>query len=1230
MCGTRLVWVCQVCSFTNPGNFRFCGLCGKSLAENQGKTNPQTIPPVYLPEESTPRPRLETTHKDIPLEGGRRIVTALVTDLTGSTTLLEKMGTEAWVTLMNRILRLLETEIYRFGGQVHQFRGDGLVAFFGASAAHEDDPERAILAGLSMQRSFRAFASQVKENQGLQLLLRVGISTGEVILSGVGNQRQHSEGAPLGKAVIAAAKMESAAQPGTVLVSQDSYQLVSDQFEWQPVEKTAGEVASLPVDGHRPVQPCSKDSFSKQSVRFSSPIIGRDAEFQVLVDSINNLLDSRGGIVSISAEKGMGKSFLINEVYNSLNRQASLLTETGNKSPGFGEVSRFMVRSHSYDQLVPYAIWIDLLNQWLEIKGDEPEEKKRKILKNKAGLLWGEKQASEYIPYLAAFLSFTPNEAEKERMKYLDPGGLRLQFFTTLRSWIATLSKLSPLIIFFSDLHWANSSSLELLIYCLPVCEIEQVLWMLTFKPDRTSPVWSFQHYLTTNFPHRLVSLNLAPLTGEQAEEFINNIIGEGSLPRQTLELIVKNAEGNPYYIQELIQSLVNQGLLDQDVETNQWHTTRAITSIDMPGSLHSLLLAQVDQLNPEERVILQMASVIGSDFWLNALQVLVPETDRLKQNMIVLQRAQLIIERGDVPELGMQYSFKSALLHDTVYETLLSDQRAACHLKVAEYLENTFNVEFFLQHFGLLAYHYAQARNSKKELFYTLQFAEQAKKIYANGEALELYNRAIELLDEIESIIDPANRQAVLSTRFEVIKERLDLYELTGQIDQRTDDAVSLLPLAEQLNNEPAWLVDALLLQPGVASWTSKEECLAGLPLAQKAQDLSLQMGDEQRILQSLWVSMQQKIFLGDPGWKDIGEEALKLARQVKDLPFEARFLLALGSTYSWSDQPDKGMDYLTAAIPICAAQGDRITQVNLLDRMGLKLVRIGDYYRLLKDHHEKRLKISLEIGYTLGEISALTSCGQVQGIYLGDYDGGITWLEAAKYKSIGLSQVIIADLCLVQIFVALEKFEKARDALRMIDQVDEEDLFYNMRAGLLLVKAVFYNHVGTSEFDFKKVVNLTCQAEDLIAENPMISRQFSMAASCQAVHAHLNLSRVTADPLAQQNHLALALQSSQNALNIFESFGFVQTIECTSEEVYFCHYLALAANDFQEKARNYLFLAYKEMMRKYEMIPWESEFRRTYLENIPLHRQILASYTLTLGSKKRKAEEKVHLELP
>jgi hypothetical protein len=289
----------------------------------------------------------------------------------------------------------------------------------------------------------------------------------------------------------------------------------------------------------------------------------------------------------------------------------------------------------------------------------------------------------------------------------------------------------------------------------------------------------------------------------------------------------------------------------------------------------------------------------------------------------------------------------------------------------------------------------------------------------------------------------------------------------------------------------------------------------------------------------------------------------------------------------------------------------------------MGLELERKGNYYHLLKDHHEKRLQISLEIGYKQGEVSALTSCGQVQGVYLGDYDGGITWLEAAKYKAIELSQIVMAELCLVQIFVALERFEKARTTLRMVEQVGEEDLFYNVRAGLLLIKAVFYNHVGTSEFDFEKVLEYTCLAEDLIAENPMISRQFSMAASCQAVYAHLKLSQMGSDPTTRQNHLGLALQSSKNARNIFEAFGFTQTIVCTSEEVNYCHYLALAANNMQEEARDYLFLAYKEMMRKYELIPWESEFRRTFLENIPLHREILASYTLTLGLKKHKAKD-------
>jgi len=1213
------VLVCQVCNFANPSSFRFCGNCGTRLEETRTNTALQANPPAYggpVDRPSSPTP--VSSNREIALEGERRIATVLVTDLTGSTILLEKMGTEAWVTLMNRILRLLESEIYRFGGQVHQFRGDGLVAFFGASGAHEDDPERSVLAGLSMQRAFHAFAEQVNKNQGIQLLLRVGISTGEVILSSVGNQRQHSEDAPLGRAVISAAQMESSAEPGTVLVSQDTYQLVAGQFEWQ--------TADLPEEVHRPLQPRSQDSFSKQSFGFSSPIIGRDVEFKALVESINALLVSHGGIVSISGEKGMGKSFLVNEVFNHFARQSSLRSETGDKSPGSETITWFMVRCHSYDQLVPYAIWIDLVNQWLEIKGDEPEEKKRKILKNKAGLLWGERLASEYIPYLAAFLSLNPDDAEKERTKYLDAGGLRQQFFSTLRNWIETLAKSSPLVIVFSDLNWADASSLELLIYCLPVCETEQLLWMLTFRLDRTSPIWSFQHYLATNYPHRLISLNLASLTRDQAVEFINNIIGEGSLSRQALGLIIKNAEGNPYYIQELIQSLANQGLLKQDGETNQWHTIRAITSIDIPGSLHSLLLAQVDQLKAEERFVLQMASVIGPDFWSNVLPVLVPDTERLKQNLTALQRAQLIIERGSVPELGMQYTFKSALLHDTVYETILNEQRTVYHSKVAECLENTFNIEFFLQHFGLLAYHYAQANNSKKELFYTLQFAEQAKNIYANTEALELYNRASELLDEIEASADPANRQAVLTTRFEVIKERLELYTLTGQVDQGSEDALSLLALAEHLDNDPAWLIDALLLQPGVAAWTSREACLAGVPLAQKALALSRQTGDALRILQGLWAVMQQQIFLGNLEWKNTGEEALELARQAGppgQAAFEARFLLALGTTYSWSDQPDKGMEYLAAAIPICEAQGDRITQVNLLDRMGLDLERLGDYYHLLKDHQEKRLQISLEIGYKQGEVSALTSCGQVQSVYLGDYDGGITWLEAAKYKSIEISQIVMAELCLVQILVALDRFEKARNTLRMVEQVEEEDLFYNVRASLWLIKAVFYNHVGTSEFDFEKVLEYTCQAEDLIAENPMISRQFSMAASCQAVLAHLKLSQLGTDQSIRKNHQALALQSSQNALNIFKAFGFAQTILCTSEEVSYCHYLALAANDAQEEAGEYLALAYREMMRKYELIPWDSEFRRTYLENIPLHREILASYTLSLGLKSHKAKD-------
>jgi len=227
-------------------------------------------------------------------------------------------------------------------------------------------------------------------------------------------------------------------------------------------------------------------------------------------------------------------------------------------------------------------------------------------------MLWGD-QLVDYYPYLATLLSLPLEETYAERIKHLDAEGLRHQLFLAIRNWVEVMVIRGPLVVAFADVHWADTTSLDLLKYCLPLCDQEALVWLIVFRSDRTSPVWEFHHHVETEYPHRVTTLTLTPLTEAQSGEFIDRLIGPKVLPAETRALLLDKAEGNPYYIEELIRSLVNKEVLKQDVQTGKWWVTRAVDSLDLPETLHSLLMARIDDLLPEVRRVLQMAAVIGS-----------------------------------------------------------------------------------------------------------------------------------------------------------------------------------------------------------------------------------------------------------------------------------------------------------------------------------------------------------------------------------------------------------------------------------------------------------------------------------------------------------------------------------------------------------------------------------------------------------------------------------------
>jgi len=1238
-CGTQLGWTCSVCGASVPFEHRFCGQCGTRRAE-EPTSEISTLPSVPAPEETelTTTTALEAgiqpTPPSIRIEGERRLATVILADVKGSTDLMEQIGTEAWVEVMNRVLQLLETEVYRFGGEVDQFRGDGLVAFFGVTSAHEDDPELAVLSALAMQRAIKPFVTELTKREGIDIQLRVGVNTGEVIVTSIGDRGQHSEDTAMGEAIALAARMEAAAEPGTVLVSENTYSLVESQFEWEPLGEIMVKGVSEPIAVFRPLRAVDEidQLLGLRPHVFEVGLIGRESEFKILRENVEFLRDGRGGIVMVTGDTGMGKSSLVANVQRYVIREDALLAdarcserhpETFQRDQPQGKAVDSLTwvqgRCRSYNQSLPYSMWLNLLLRWLGVPEGEPQTETRDRLRQQAQMLWGDKSV-EYYPYLATFLSLPLESTYEDRVKHLNAEGLHHQFFLTIWNWVTAMTEKGPLVLTFEDVHWADVSSLELLEQCLPLCDQEALLWLIIFRPERESAAWEFRHRVETRYPHRLNHLVLSPLTEAHGSEMIDRLIGPGILPPGTRSLLLERAEGNPYYIVSFIRSLIRKGVLIHDALEDRWKVTRAVETLELPETLQSLLLARIDRLSSEERHVLQIASVVGSVFWSNVLHAMSKngrplEMSELQTHLTALQRSQLIYERGRTPDLGMEYAFGSNLLRNATYEGLLSGQRAAYHQKAADYLQHLSGDETLAQNFSMLAYHFRFAGKLNQELFYTLCAAAKAKEIYANAEALEHYSRALELLDEIEIQNDDEGKLYTIRTqRFEVLKERLEVFYLAGDFDARWDDARALLPLAKQLNDDPIWMIDAILEQPGVAWSDNKDLAAECLIMAEEALALARQLGDRRREMLVLGALAGQHFVLTDSAWQELAEGTLEIARELGDRRYEIGILSSFGSVYVVSD-PERSVEYLEAAIQVSQALDDKRAELDILALIGSQLENSDDHYRRLKDCHEKMLRLSREIGHRPMEAYSLMFYGQIQGISLGDYDGGLSVFEENLQVSEGMATKYYTLLRIAQIQAMQGKYDEALGTIERARGVGKQYPHDVGHAGLALVSAILYNALG-DEAHLQIALDLATQKREVFVETPELSRQYQMVVACEATASHLGLAQVVSSQAKRQEHLQQALELSQVALGHYQSFGFVRPIECTSEEILLRHSLALAANGHDLEAAEYLRQAYAEMMRIHDLIPPESHFRSTYLENIPIHRDIRAAFAAGKGA--------------
>ena len=1220
-CGRIISKTCHACGSRNPITFNYCGNCGTLLSEPSNRFGRQEPSATYsyFPASSSayvvkpPSQIIEGPDAVHMLKGERRVATVIVADVKKSTDLLAKIGTESWVDLMSKLLQVMEAQIYRYGGQVDQFRGDGLVAFFGARDAHEDDPERAVLAALAMQEGFERYKQDFDPIESQEIKLRIGVNTDELIVAQVGTMGLHQEDTAMGEAIALAARLETAAEPGTILVSETTYQLVSGKFHWIDLGEINLKGIVNPVHVYRPLAIRSDAELLRDMETYfhSTPLIGRYDEYDLLRKKIDQVIDGRGEIVLITGERGLGKSFLVRQVHQDLalrkqvyNSFAEIPSESEDIVPD--QIQHIMwLRGwcNSYEQPSPFFMWRILLKSWLGLEPEETDEDVLKRLYHYCEDLWPQ-NFQEFLPILASILSISDEELES-RLETLDAQGFQGKLFYTIKEWLKAISSKLPLVIYFGSMQWANDGSIDLLREMVSLSENHPILWFLVYRSDRDSPIWHFHHYLETEYPHRLTQINLNPFTDEESKALIEYILQPNKLKAETLDLIVERTEGNPYFIRELINSVVNDGILVKDESSNLWQLTSTITATDLPESLHSLFLSRIDKLSPSDRLVLQIASVVGFTFFKSVLEELAPKEIEVNESLNNLQKVNLVEERGAYIDLGAVYRFTSTMIRDVTYESILSGERKQIHAEIGRFLSQfDLNEEVSA---SFLAYHFQMAGDLRQELLYRIQAAEEARDVFANQEAYQEYSRALAILDELETDQEPCSPCVILQQKFELIKARVELLYNLGRVHDAHNEAHRLLEIADQIKEDPIWRIDALLMQPGVNYVENQEMLQEGIPQAEEALKLAREIGDPYREMNSLAAVAGHRFLLNDPEWQELGQKAISIAEELKDKKTQVELLLGLAGAYGM-DKLDMTLRMVKQAHPIADEINYKGAKVELLYWMGTVFEREGDYYTLLKDFEERRLALSRELGWRLVEARSLMFVGQIRGLYLGDFEAGLSFLNQAEQLWKDADQRLFVYLRQAQIYAQLRQFDKAKHYLELAEPLSLGFVQSLAQVGYELVKAILYMKIGYLH-SYMHVLEHTKKVMQIVEEENLVSRQYRMAAACKAAQAQLRIAHLlkgSNDMGGYDHYKKKAVESSGLALDTFNAFGFTQIIEAVSEEILYYHGLALKENGKLDEGEEYIKKAHQEVLRKFNFIPEGSPFRKTFM-SMELHQRIL-----------------------
>jgi predicted ATPase/class 3 adenylate cyclase len=678
-------------------------------------------------------------------DGERKTITALFADLKGSTALIEDLDPEDARRIVDPALQIMMEAVHRYEGYVAQPLGDGIFAFFGAPIAHEDHAQRALYAALRMQEEMRRYGEQRRREGGVPLLMRVGINTGEVVVRSIHKDDLHTDYVPIGHSTNIAARMESLATPGSIVASEHTHKLTEGYFDFKALGDAQVKGVTKPLGiyevlGLGPLRTKLQVAARRGLARF----VGRQSEMDHLKRALEQVKFGHGQIVGVIGEPGVGKSRLFYE-FKLLLQKGCLVLET------------FSV---SHDKAYPYLPLIDLLKNYFQLALQDDERRRREKITGRVLTL--DRSLEDILPYLFFLLGIAEPTSPLQQM---DSQIRRKRILEAIKRLLVRESLNQPLILIFEDLHWLDAETQAFLLLLSEGIATARILLLVNYRPEYQHQ-WGNRTYYT--------QLRLDPLGQKEAEEMLAALLGETvgatrASPLQDLKrLILEKTEGNPFFMEEIVQDLVERGVLADPRKVGTAHHDGRThgraplpTDIHIPPTVQAVLVSRIDRLPPEEKVLLQTLAVIGKEFSLSLLKKVVEQPEEeLYRLLSHLQEGEFIYEQPAFPE--PQYIFKHALTQEVAYNALLAERRKILHERTAQAVEEVYRAKLD-DRYGELAHHYSHSGNTQKAADYLQLAGQQAVQRSAYTEAVSHLTTALELLKTLPDTSERAQRELTL-----------------------------------------------------------------------------------------------------------------------------------------------------------------------------------------------------------------------------------------------------------------------------------------------------------------------------------------------------------------------------------------------------------------------------------------------------------------------------------